>query len=97
MADVPDPSRRSLLFGRFGNLSRPAEAPVAVIGKSCFAFHGIACMSCRDTCSFGAIRFELAVGGARPRIDAGACTACGECSLACPAHAIGISMPEETS
>ena len=35
---------------------------MAVIGQACFAFHGIACMSCRDACPTGAVRFELAVG-----------------------------------
>ncbi|MBB5696374.1 4Fe-4S dicluster domain-containing protein [Muricoccus pecuniae] len=47
-------------------------------------------MTCRDACEPGAIRFSLAIGGARPRVEAGICTGCGECVPGCPASAISI-------
>nr|WP_280141108.1 4Fe-4S dicluster domain-containing protein [Microvirga guangxiensis] len=54
-------------------------------------------MSCRDACPTGAVRFELAIGGARPRIVTETCTGCGDCSQACPAGAIRVSAVEEAS
>ncbi len=98
MAEAPNPKRRNFLLGRFADrLPEPDGLPVAVIGRSCFALRGIACMSCRDACPTGAVRFELAIGGVRPRISTDACTGCGDCSRACPADAIRVSAVEETS
>jgi ferredoxin-type protein NapF len=97
MPGAVDQRRRSFLLGKFAEVRQPAGPPVAVIGSSCLALRGIACMSCRDGCPSGAVRFELAPGGARPRIEAERCTACGECSQACPADAIRISAPGGTS
>ncbi|WP_243368833.1 4Fe-4S binding protein [Microvirga solisilvae] len=94
MDDAPDPGRRSFLLGRFAETPEPSGPPIAVIGQACFAFHGIACMSCRDACPTGAVRFELAIGGARPRIMNDTCTGCGDCLQACPADAIGLSTIE---
>ncbi|WP_246407902.1 4Fe-4S dicluster domain-containing protein [Microvirga lupini] len=54
-------------------------------------------MSCRDACPTGAVRFDLALGGARPRIISDACTGCGDCFQACPANAIELSVVEEGS
>lgn len=100
MADIPDLQRRNFLLGRFKApqpSAEPAEPPVAVIDPSCFAFHGIACMSCRDACPTGAVRFQLALGGARPLIEADRCTGCGDCSQACPAEAIHVPASEEAA
>jgi len=97
MNESPDLKRRSFLLGRFTEGREPAGPPVAVIGPSCFARHGIACMTCRDACPTGAVRFELAFGGARPTITAEACTGCGDCLQSCPADAIRISALEATS
>lgn len=98
MAETPDLMRRNFLLGRLvAEPPEPEGSRVAVIGQSCFAFQGIACMSCRDACPTGAVRFELAIGGARPRVMADACTGCGDCSQACPADAIDISAAEVIS
>ena len=91
MADVPDPARRNFLLGRFNAKPRADGAPVAIIGQSCLAFRGVACMSCRDVCPSGAVRFELALGGTRPRIDVESCIGCGDCTSACPAAAISLT------
>jgi ferredoxin-type protein NapF len=82
--------RRSLLLGQ-------RQAPprlVVAISTSCLALHGIACMSCRDACPAGAERFSLAAGGARPAINADACTGCAECAGFCPASAIAMEQAD---
>ena len=95
MAETPGLKRRNFLLGRFA--TEQPEPPVAVIGPTCFAFKGIACMSCRDACPTSAVRFELALGGGRPRIMTDACTGCGDCTRACPADAISLAQPEEAA
>ena len=97
MDETPGLKRRRFLFGRFTEASEPAKPSVAVIGQSCFAFQGIACMSCRDACRTGSINFELAHGGARPRILTDSCTGCGDCTQACPADAIRLVQPGEAA
>jgi ferredoxin-type protein NapF len=91
MTEGPDLQRRHFLLGRFTETSQPAGPPVAAITPSCLAHRGVACMSCRDACPTGAVRFELALGGARPRIDTDRCTGCGDCAQACPAEAISLT------
>lgn len=98
MDETLDLKRRNFLLGRFAaEPAQPAGPPVALIGPSCFAFQGIACMSCRDACPAGAVRFELAIGGARPSVTTESCTGCGDCSQACPANAISMSVVAEAS
>lgn len=97
MSEATDLKRRYFLLGRFSAERQPRSPPVATIGPSCFAFQGIACMSCRDTCPTGAVRFELALGGARPEILNDSCTGCGDCIQACPADAIRLAQPGEAA
>ncbi|PVE20684.1 4Fe-4S ferredoxin [Microvirga sp. KLBC 81] len=97
MDEPPDLKRRSFLLGKFAAAPQPDEPSFAVIGQACFALRGIACMSCRDACPTGAVRFELAVGGARPRIMTDTCTGCGDCTQSCPADAIRLSASEAAS
>ncbi|RAI60023.1 4Fe-4S dicluster domain-containing protein [Roseicella frigidaeris] len=88
MTSSPQLDRRRLLLGR----SAAADAPlVAGIAADCLAFRGIACMSCRDACATGAIRFSLARGGAVPRIEREACNGCADCVPVCPVAAIALA------
>ena len=43
-----------------------------------------------------AIRFALAPGGARPRIEPAACTGYDECALVCPVNAIALDVTCQT-
>lgn len=97
MAETLDLKRRNFFLGRFAGGAPPAGPPVAVIGPSCLTFRGVACMSCRDVCPAGAVRFELALGGARPEILTDSCTGCGDCAQTCPANAIHMSAVGEAS
>jgi len=92
--DQPSIGRRRLLLGAGADRTAAAsDKAVAAIARSCLAFQGVACMACRDSCEAGAIRFTLAIGGARPRIDDAACTGCAACVGACPAGAIAVTGP----
>jgi len=91
---APDFRRRRLLFGRASPPSDLPASPIAVIAAACLALRGIACMTCRDACQTGAVRFSLAVGGVRPGIDADACTGCADCAAVCPASAITLVAPD---
>jgi ferredoxin-type protein NapF len=85
--------RRGLLLGRPAIADDRPVRPVAAIARSCLALRGVACMSCRDACLAGAIRFSLARGGAVPRVETDACTGCADCVPVCPASAIALTMP----
>lgn len=97
MSEATDLKRRHFLLGRLSAERQPRNPSVAAVGPLCFAFQGIACMSCRDACPTGAVRFELAMGGARPKILEDCCTGCGDCIQACPADAIGLEQSGEAA
>ncbi|MEE1609822.1 4Fe-4S binding protein [Microvirga sp. CF3016] len=97
MSEASTPNRRNFLLGRFTAAEPVVELPIAVITPACLALQGVACMSCRDACPTGAVRFGLAVGGARPWIEADACTGCRECAPACPVDAIHLPAAKATT
>lgn len=60
------------------------------IAAGCMA-ESVVCRSCADACPERALRFPRVVGGARPEIDASACTGCGACVAPCPVAAISLT------
>jgi len=63
----------------------------AEILTSCLSLNAVVCRSCGEACDEEAIRFKLETGGiARPEVDAGQCTGCGECYGVCPVKAVRV-------
>ncbi|MBO1113972.1 4Fe-4S dicluster domain-containing protein [Bordetella petrii] len=93
-------TRRQLLTGRkpgpthFGPLAAQGRPWRARVTTACLARRGIECRLCSESCGVGAIFFRPQPGGpARPHIDAGRCTGCGDCLPACPAAALIPEAP----
>ena len=96
------PSGALVLSGASGAGAAPQELPrdlpqdrpwdlTAVIGEDCLSLAGVTCRICEERCSARAIRFRPQLGGrSAPRVEAAACTGCGDCLGACPAGAIEI-------
>ncbi len=55
--------------------------------RSCSAWKGVLCFSCKEPCLENAIRFE---GLYKPVVIDHRCTACGFCVSRCPTGAIGV-------
>jgi len=94
MALSAHPGRCGLLLGRPAIADNRPVQSVAAITRSCLTLRGIACMTCRDACLTGAIRFSLVRGGAVPRVETEACTGCADCVPVCPASAIALAVLE---
>ncbi|MFT3663474.1 ferredoxin-type protein NapF [Piscinibacter sp.] len=61
------------------------------VGAACLNRRGVECRVCGDACEARALRFAPALGGiAQLRVDAQACTGCGDCVGVCPVGAIGL-------
>ncbi|MDH5409928.1 MAG: ferredoxin-type protein NapF [Alphaproteobacteria bacterium] len=67
----------------------------ARVNTDCLSIAGVTCRVCAEWCDARAVRFQLEVGGrARPEINDGACTGCGECVAVCPVKAITMEECE---
>lgn len=67
----------------------------AQLRDSCLAFNAIACSTCADFCTTGAISLHPRRGSApQPQVDQDRCTGCAECVGACPASAISLRRIE---
>jgi ferredoxin-type protein NapF len=86
--------RRGFLLGKHTIAGNRLVRPAAAIARSCLAFRGVACMSCRDACLTGTIRFSLACGGAVPHVETEACTGCADCLPVCRVSAVTLAVPE---
>ena len=80
-------------------LAGEATAPMlAHVGPACVEPRGVMCRRCGDECEPRAISFRLASAGrAQVRIDAGACTGCGDCLAICPVGAIELITRDRAS
>lgn len=64
----------------------------ATILPNCLSLNAVICRACGEACEAQAIQFRLELGGvARPLLDLGLCTGCGECYAVCPIRAVNIS------
>ncbi|WP_410498601.1 ferredoxin-type protein NapF [Chitinibacter sp. S2-10] len=71
------------------NSTAPTWAIHARIDSSCLAQSGIECRVCGESCTPGAIRFQLQAGKvAQPQLALDLCTGCGACIAPCPSSAI---------
>jgi ferredoxin-type protein NapF len=74
-----------------GVLSKEKEvrvpARILIDPKTCSAWSGVLCFSCKEPCLDNAIRFE---GLYKPVILNDRCTACGFCVSVCPVGAIKV-------
>lgn len=73
------------------------NAPIRQLGKaelshdSCYAWNGIICMSCINTCPENLLKFD---NSRKPSIEQDSCTGCGFCIKNCPPNAIEITSPD---
>ncbi len=69
----------------------PAFTWRVVVDASCLNRRGVECRVCGDACDARALRFTPARGGiAQLKVDAAACTGCGDCVSVCPVQAITL-------
>lgn len=78
-----------------GAIDASAVAPAfpwkVAVSEACLSRRGVECRVCGDACDARALRFVPAPGGiAQLRIDADACTGCGDCVGVCPVRAIDL-------
>lgn len=93
-------TRRGFLTGKGEHLLRrrgpdpSAETNIRtmlVVSDACLARIGVTCMTCRDVCLEGAIRFRPRLGGPfLPEVVDDLCSRCGDCFDACPAGALRL-------
>lgn len=77
-------ARRRFLKGEFS-----ARAHPPALAPSCLALSRVMCRACADACGPRAIHFLRQAGSAAvPRVEAAACTGCGDCIPVCPVSAI---------
>jgi ferredoxin-type protein NapF len=74
--------------------AKPPWGIKAGITPECLSIKGIVCRTCGEACEAEAITFKLKFGGtAKPKIDDGLCTGCGECLHRCPVDAVVLFVP----
>ena len=66
----------------------------ASINSWCLAHKGVECRVCAEHCEIDAISLLLGGSAAIPIVNAEQCSGCGACVAPCPAHAIGMDVPE---
>ena len=67
----------------------------ATIQSECLSLNGIVCRACGEACEPRALTLKLELRGvARPLLELGLCTGCGECYAVCPIKSVRISPVE---